>query len=388
MDNILYLYGTGRAVETRTERRGAYPREQQVRIGQWIIRPTRRVAVRREDLAKHLVELRTKATNGTVQLQLQDGTPVALEDYDSIFNGSKPDYSTLSQGELFEILRGESPTVEALRALMLSTPIEERREAAKGLTDVVKALQEKEPKALMAFSVELENAQREYEDALKYMERDRLNKEAAEAEARAKAEKDEADAKAAAEAAEAAKNAPPVTPPAVDAPKVDDADDMDFSKKDPAQQAMDEVRGPEFAAKLVADGKVDLGSETSSEPVAVTETVKEQLSEIATAIESTAPPATTETPAPVVETAEKPETLPAPPSTDEASSDETSSETPEQAAAADAQKVEGRDLPEGWRALSNPKMLELITQVGAKIPDKKNKDQLTKALETWLAGGS
>lgn len=339
MDETLFLYGTGRSAETRQQRRTHFPREQQARVGPWIVRPARRVAVRRAQLAKFVDELCDKITRGTVQVQRGDGTVIPLQDVPGLFTDVAPDFDAMGDAELHSLLRGEKPSVAMLRALMKRTSIEERRSIGQGFRAVIEALAETETKEFQKLVTDLDREDTEYrekkyaeQEAAETAEREKRAKEADEQRAREQAERDAA-AKVEAEKAS--------TLPAP--PEKDDPDDMDFSKK-----AMDEVRGSEFADKIVADGTVELGTGTS-EPVAVADEVKEQLGEVVASMESAAP-------------AETSDAAPTP--------------------------VEGRELPEGWRALSNQKLQDLITEKGLALPEKKNKAELTKVLENWLAGGS
>lgn len=384
--DILYLYGVGRSVETRYERREAFPREQMVRMGPWIIRPTRSVAVRKEDLAKHRSELVVKVTNGTVQLQYQDGTVIMLQDFDEVFGSTKTDFSSMSPGELLELIRGETPSVEMLRAYLMPIPVEERRAIAQGLRSIVDKLYVSDPAGLETLTMELNDAQQAFEEARANAEREQLNKEAAEADARARADAEAAAKVKAAEeslaqkkADEDAKNAP--TPP----PVVDE-DDMNFSDKAPEEVAMDATKLPALIEKSEETVSTEPLVSTETLPV-VTEPVVAPTTEVAPppAQEEVSEVEITETPETSPDVVNTTPTEPAPP---EEVLDESSSETPDEAAAADAKKVDGRELPEGWRNLSNTKLLELIGKIGAKVPEKKNKDQLTKTLETWLAGGS
>lgn len=340
MNETLFLYGSGRSAATRTQRRESFPREQQTRVGPWIVRPARSVAVRRELLAKHLAELITKVTNGTVQVKDADGAVIPLQDIPALFADVAPDYGSMSEGELHDLLRGEQPTVAMLRALMMKTPVEARREIGQGYKSIIELLAGSEPNEFHKLANELEAADvahREKKYTEEQAESDRVAQEAAEQETRAKAE---AEAQAYLDAQKAS------TLPAP--PAADDPDKMDFTKKAPEEAAVDATKHEVILEQLKADESVP------------SEQVQEHIDSVVDAI-------TTDT---------------ADVSSDAAAASDAGliSET-----AAPA-KVEGRELPEGWRGLSNGKMADLIVERGITMPEKKNKTALTEALETWLAG--
>lgn len=331
MEETLFLYGSGRSAATRTQRFGKFPREQQTRVGPWIVRPSRSVAVRREILARYQEELILKVTNGTVQVKLKDGTEVPLQDIPALFADVAPDYSGMSEAELFDLLRGEAPSVAILRALMLKIPIEQRREAGNGLRSVIEQLAEKEHREFQKLIDDLDNEEHAYHEKVQVEEEERIQKEAAEQQARADADKAAADA-AAKEAAQKASTLP--------APAADGLDMMDFANK----------------------GETVVSEETKAQLESV---VENMAADGLPKVEREAQVITSD---------------------DVGSLDEVL-ETPEQAAEADAKAVEGCVLPEGWRTWSNTKLSDLITEKGITMPEKKNKTGLIEALETWLAGG-
>lgn len=92
MDKIVYLYGSARDSATRAIRRTHFPREMQVRIGQWVIRPSRRTAVDFAHLGPFAAELLSKVQSGVVQVQRADTTLLSTEELVAGFrelNGEK-----------------------------------------------------------------------------------------------------------------------------------------------------------------------------------------------------------------------------------------------------------------------------------------------------------
>jgi hypothetical protein len=80
MDKIIYLYGSARDAGTRALRRGVYPREKQIRLGPWVIRPSRRVAVETVRVAPHIVELERKVREGALIVQRADSTVIDIQE--------------------------------------------------------------------------------------------------------------------------------------------------------------------------------------------------------------------------------------------------------------------------------------------------------------------
>ena len=80
MDKIVYLYGSARDASTRALRRSSYPRgEMQVRIGPWLIRPARRMAVDTARLLPYAEDLLKKVSAGLIQVQRADSTAISVE---------------------------------------------------------------------------------------------------------------------------------------------------------------------------------------------------------------------------------------------------------------------------------------------------------------------
>lgn len=81
MDKIVYLYGSARDASTRALRRTSYPRgEMQVRVGPWLVRPARRIAVHTSRLLPFAEDLLKKISAGVVQVQRADSSVVPLEE--------------------------------------------------------------------------------------------------------------------------------------------------------------------------------------------------------------------------------------------------------------------------------------------------------------------
>ena len=80
MDKIVYLYGSARDSATRALRRGTFPREMQIRVGPWVIRPSRRVAVEFVRMVPHMVEILAKMSVGTIQAQRLDSALISKEE--------------------------------------------------------------------------------------------------------------------------------------------------------------------------------------------------------------------------------------------------------------------------------------------------------------------
>lgn len=80
MDKIVFLYGSGRDASTRAARRSVFPRETQIRLGPWTIRPARRVAVEFTRLLPYSEELLEKILHGVIQVQRADTAVISAEE--------------------------------------------------------------------------------------------------------------------------------------------------------------------------------------------------------------------------------------------------------------------------------------------------------------------
>ena len=81
MDKIVYLYGSARDARTRTLRRYSYPRgEMQVRIGPWLVRPARRMAVETTRILPYVEDLLKKVSAGLLQVQRADTSVISPEE--------------------------------------------------------------------------------------------------------------------------------------------------------------------------------------------------------------------------------------------------------------------------------------------------------------------
>lgn len=334
-NKILYLYGTGRDASTRTARRGNFPRETAPRVGPWVVRPARAVAVQIEQLAAYRDVVIEKVEHGTVRVQTADGTPLSIEEIRATLGGGKPDYSTMEHAELLSIVRSDAVTVEVLAALADKTPMEDRRALFVSLRPNLERLATVDRAGLASLNEKLLRAQDAWEE-----EKAQKAQEARAAEHRAAQEAEEKareEQRAAAAAAAAASTLPAP-------PSGDPEDQMDAP-----------------GTVTVEAEKVELGSSDAPEAVVDGEKVKEQLGEVVASMEAAAP------------------------ATNEAAEDSM--------AASDAGlvselagTVEGRELPENWRTMSNTKLMDIFNSKGIPMPEKKNKSGLVEALEKWQAG--
>lgn len=122
MDKIVYLYGSARDASTREVRRSHFPREMQIRIGPWIIRPSRRTAVDFERLAPYAADLLSKVQSGVIQVQRADTSILSVEEISAGFKSlAAPNYDTMPLGELHALLRVENPDPAAQAALARRT---------------------------------------------------------------------------------------------------------------------------------------------------------------------------------------------------------------------------------------------------------------------------
>ena len=81
MDKIVYLYGSARDARTRTLRRYSYPRgEMQVRIGPWLVRPARRMAVETARVLPYVEDLLKKVSAGLIQIQRADTSAISADE--------------------------------------------------------------------------------------------------------------------------------------------------------------------------------------------------------------------------------------------------------------------------------------------------------------------
>ena len=81
MDKIVYLYGSARDAKTRALRRYSYPRgEMQVRIGPWLVRPARRMAVETARVLPYVEDLLKKVSAGLIQIQRADTSAISPEE--------------------------------------------------------------------------------------------------------------------------------------------------------------------------------------------------------------------------------------------------------------------------------------------------------------------
>ncbi len=120
MDKIVYLFGSARDAATRVLRRGNFPREMVVRLGEWTIRPSRRTAVEFVRLAPYATDLMTKVQNGVLKVQKLDLSDVSLEELRAGFESlgaDAPNYDTMPLAELHALLRAENPEPAARAAL-------------------------------------------------------------------------------------------------------------------------------------------------------------------------------------------------------------------------------------------------------------------------------
>lgn len=61
-------------------------------------------------------------------------------------------------------------------------------------------------------------------------------------------------------------------------------------------------------------------------------------------------------------------------------------ETEEPAPAADERAGRALQLPEGWKGLTNTKLIEMMSGLGIPVPERQNKASLTAAVEKWVEG--
>lgn len=315
MEKTLYLYGSARNSATRALRRATLPREMQIRVGPWIVRPSRRVAVQDVELVKYEREVIEKVEKGVVQVQAGDTTPYSIAELRAGFEALRsvpgaPTPMTMSYAELMELMRSDAPSQAVWDAFVSRSldPQEAEREALPSLDVRVRALTD----AAERYSAKL--------NTLPSLQLIRAAADAHEAEKRAAAEADRlarAEAEAKAQALREQDQRKIVTEPAppatADAPESVDADpeQMDFS-------------GP----------KAEETPETTA-----TESVEQ----------------------PVVE-------------------------TPVAEAAPSARAEREAKLPEGWKAFTNAKLIELLTGLEIAVPERQNKASLTAAVEAWLEG--
>lgn len=347
MEKTVYLYGSARNAATRALRRAAVPREMQIRVGPWIVRPSRRVSVEFLQLAKFEREVLEKVTNGTIQVQNGDTVVYSIEQLKNAFAGlHEPagglDFMTIPYAELMGLMRSESPSQavwDAFVARSLDDSAEADRMELPAMANRIRALTEfaeaNSVKLNTLKSLQLINAARE---KLERDEQAARDEEAAKAQRAQQAEADAiAEAAAARQrsdeerAAEAAKNPPPST--VGDAPstvRADSPEQMDFSA------------GVSTGTAAVA---VDLAVEAS---VAATDAAMFAAAEAAPKAEST----------------------------------EASAEAVDPKVAARAAKE--AQLPEGWRTFSNAKLAELLTGFGLDLPARQNKAGFIAAVEGWL----
>lgn len=138
MDKIVYLYGSARDAATRAIRRNVFPREIQVRLGPWIVRPARRVAVDFVRLAPFAAELISKIQSGVVQVQRPDSSVISIEELTSAFkalggSSGAPDYTQMPLGELHALMRVDRPEPAAWEAFVRRSLKEKGDAALEGL---------------------------------------------------------------------------------------------------------------------------------------------------------------------------------------------------------------------------------------------------------------
>jgi len=359
MDKIVYLYGSGRDSETRTLRHAAKPRQMVFRLGPWTVRPARSVPVEFPRLAPHKDELLHKISQGILQLRSGDDNVYTVVEINEAFAAlvgtpDAPDYTTMPLAQLMELMRTERPTQEVWEAFVsrsLSSTdsdlpsIETRvhhlmdyspRVAQLGLDTSATDLVLSEALAKVKADIEAEElVVKAAREAVKAQEEEQ-------ARAQAELEKQKADEEAARIEAQKAEDAKkPVVEETQEAPKVEETNEPPHDDAPPPSDA---------DAPPHVEAEAGIPSKTSPEQM-----------------DFSKPEETT----PVVEETKVEEAK-----VEEAKSDDV----------AEAKPSTGRTLPEGWRGLSNPKLKELITTSGAKMPDQVSKANLISALEAWLGG--
>lgn len=90
MDKIVYLYGSARDSATRALRRGTFPREMQIRVGPWVVRPSRRVAVEFARMIPHMTDVLAKVKVGAIQVQRLDSSLIPNADLLQACEAAKP----------------------------------------------------------------------------------------------------------------------------------------------------------------------------------------------------------------------------------------------------------------------------------------------------------
>jgi len=339
MEKIVYIYGSARNSATRALRRGSLPREMQVRLGPWTVRPSRRFAVDFTALAKFEREVLEKVTNGVVQIQNGAQAPYTLDELKEAFAMLRAEPGaetpmTMPYAELMELMRSESPSQAVWDAFVersLSGP------DTVGLPDIesrVRALTEYAQKNAERLNV---SKSLQLIHAASKAARDERARLQAEADAQAAADQAAREAEERAEreraAAHEARLAADVKPTVEETPSTgavaSDPEQMDFALKG------EETKADEAPAETVTEGAV------ASDPV-----VEEKATETA--------PAAEETPA-----------------------------VDDKAAARAAREAQ---LPEGWRTFTNAKLAELLTGLEVALPERQNKASFVAAVEAWLGG--
>lgn len=296
MDKIVYVYGSARDAATRVARRGAVPRQQQVRLGPWIIRPARRTAVDFVQLAKYEREVLEKVRVGLIQIQNGDEVIYSIEELTAAFAELKSgkggvDLAAMPIAELYELMRSETPSQDVWDVF------------------VQRSLTEDDP-SFPPVDERLASLTR-YSATL------------------------------------ATKG-------------------LDMSK----------------AEALFAQAREKLAEEASTK-------AEEALAAAQTAEESAKALAAVEAVEKVEETPAQPETLPAPVEPSPEQMDFSTPETPAEEPSAielDPRAERLAKLPEGWKGLTNTKLIEMMSGLGIEVPERQNKASLTAAVEKWVEG--
>lgn len=267
MEKIVYVYGSARNSATRAARRAALPREMQVRLGPWIIRPARRTPVDTDQLAKYEREVIEKVTNGLIQVQNGATVPYSIEAIRSGFAALRAEPGaatpmTMPYAELMELMRSESPSQEVWDAFVARSlnPSDADREMLPGVELRLRALTE---------YAEKNSAKLNTIKSLKLINetRERLAAEKTAAREAERIEREKAEAEAEAERLRRAETDVPPPGPVVeaqmgDAPPTitaDDPEQMDFSEP-AADAAAPEVSTPAVEtapATPVATGRAE-----------------------------------------------------------------------------------------------------------------------------------
>ncbi len=341
MEKTVYIYGSARDAATRALRRAAVPRQMQVRLGPWIIRPSRRTPVELAQLVKYEADCLAKMSQGLIQVQSGDGAVFTEEQVTAMFAAVKggptaPDYMKVPFAELYELMRSDTPTQVVWDAFVeraFADRDEDReflpslRTRVRSLTEYAERLRDKidVTKALSIIAAAEEKARLEEAVA-----RDTAAKE--------KAEQERKEA--------AARTTEPAPAEVGDLPPNVDLEQMEFEAPTTATSESTEPAPTPDAVEIKAEP-----SATPEAPAA--EATEEPVTEAPTSEEAPVP-------------ADEPTNTAA---------------TPEQQKAA-----KEAQLPEGWRTLTNTKLVELLTGLNIEMPERQNKASLVAAVEKWLEG--